>query len=229
MKSEPGTQKESFKSETHTEKKKKYVYPVRDWKEYLGESFLIVFSVLLALALTEYINKMHDRENTKSIMISIVDELNRNKVAISEMQKYNLFVLARIDSVLTDKKKQKKFISKGEIHLDMIAPEGVLYRYLEDEAWTVAKSNNIMSRIDIEAITLLTRVYGDQDRINKMEGEVAKIILDRQSRETERIRTTLILIRDNYHAWAVDRIPGLLAEIDAAILKIDKSVKAFSK
>lgn len=47
-------------------KGKIYVYPIRDWKEYLGESVLIIFSVLLALFVTEYISKLHERENTRN-------------------------------------------------------------------------------------------------------------------------------------------------------------------
>jgi hypothetical protein len=31
----------------HSQKSKPEVYVLRDWKEYLGESFLIMFSVLL--------------------------------------------------------------------------------------------------------------------------------------------------------------------------------------
>src|SRR5664279_5167048 len=81
-------------------RKKKYVYPIRDWKEYIGESFLIVFSVLLALFLTEHINKLHDRENTKNLLKSIAAELNHNKKALLEMQDYNLIVFSKIDSVL---------------------------------------------------------------------------------------------------------------------------------
>ena len=45
---------------SNSENIKNYVYPVRDWKEYLGESLLIVFSVLLALSVTEYISKLHE-------------------------------------------------------------------------------------------------------------------------------------------------------------------------
>jgi hypothetical protein len=35
------------------------------------------------------------------------------------------------------------------------------------------------------------------------------------------VRSTLILIRDNYLGWAVDRIPGLITQIDDVISKIE--------
>ena len=74
-------------------KEKLHVYSERNWKEYLGESALIVFSVVLALFLTEYINKQHEKETTKNIIQSVVSELKSNKKFVLEMQQYNLQVL----------------------------------------------------------------------------------------------------------------------------------------
>ncbi len=50
----------------HSHKSKPEVYVLRDWKEYLGESFLIMFSVLLALFLTEYIPIWPKRNKLKN-------------------------------------------------------------------------------------------------------------------------------------------------------------------
>jgi hypothetical protein len=136
------------------------------------------------------------------------------------MQVYNLQVLSRIDSALTDKKFQREIVSNDEFHLKMIAPDGILFRYLDDISWTVAKNNDIMTRLDIETLSILTKVYGDQERIGKMEDEVAKVLFDRNSRDSKQVHSTLILLRDNYLGWAVDRIPGLVTQIDFVISKI---------
>jgi len=202
-------------------KNKTYVYPIRNWKEYMGESVMIIFSVLLALFVTEFINKLHERENTRSLLNNIIVELNHNKKAIQEMQVYNLQVLKKIDSALLNKDLKAQLVSNDEFHLKVIAPQGVLYRYLDNEAWTVAKNNNIMSKIDIESVSILTKIYEDQDRIGKVEDEVAGIIFDRASRDPKQVHQTLILIRDIYHGWAVDRMPDLLSKIDKAVSKIE--------
>lgn len=214
-------QKNELLNHDSSRKNKNYVYPIRDWKEYLGESFLIIFSVLLALLLTEYISKLHEKENTRTLLKNIVLELKHNKKVIQEMHGYNLEVLDKIDSVLIYKKLQNELISNDEFHLNVIAPDGILYRSFDKEAWTVAINNNIMSKIDIESITLLTRLYEQQDEIVKVEDEAARIIFNRTSRDPKLVHQTLILIRDIYHGWAVDRIPGLLNRIDAAINKLE--------
>lgn len=205
---------------TATKKERTYVYSIRDWKEYLGESLLIIFSVLLALGVTEYINKQHEKEKTIELVKSISEELKHNKTAVLEIQEYDRKVLASIDTLLANKNQQDKFVSNGEMHLNMIAPAGILYRYPAKEAWTIAKNNDIMSKLDIETVSLLTLVYEDLDRINKVEEDAAKVILDRASRDSNQTHTTLVLIKDIYHGWAVDRIPGLLTEIDIVIKKI---------
>ena len=221
MKAENNKRKGKYTLDVSSKKDKTYVYPVRDWKEYLGESLLIIFSVLLALGVTEYINKFHERENTKSLLKNIVIELKNNKKAIQEMNEYNMQVLGKIDSALGSRDLQHKLVSNDEFHLKQIAPLGVLYRYQENDAWTVAKNNDIMSKINIESISILSRVYEEQDRISKVEEEVARVLFNRSSRDPRQVHKTLILIRDIYHAWAVDRVPGLLSTIDAAIVKID--------
>jgi hypothetical protein len=201
---------------------KSFVYTIRDWKEYLGESLLIIFSVLLVVILTEYINKFREKGNTKILLKNIATELNHNKKAILEMNQYNLMVLDKIDSALINKKLQDDLVSNDEFHLNVIAPQGVLYRYLDNDAWTIAKSNNVMSKVDGETIAMLTKVYDNQERIMKVEDEVAKVILDRASRDPKQLHINLILIRDIYHGWAVDRTYGLLKKIDNAIKKVDK-------
>jgi hypothetical protein len=200
---------------------KQQVYTIRDWKEYLGESLLIIFSVLLALLVTEYLNNLHEKDNTRNILKSIVAELNHNKTAIREMKQYNLQVLNRIDSALVNKKLQSELVLDDEFDIKKIAPEGVLYRYLDNAAWTIAKASNITSKVDVETVAMLTRLYIDQDKMMKVEEEVAKVFFDRSSRDPKQVRATLILIRDIYHAWAVDRTDGLLLQADNAIKKVD--------
>lgn len=46
------------------------VVTVRNWKEYLGESLLIIFSVVLALILTEIFNKIHDDSQNRQVLTS---------------------------------------------------------------------------------------------------------------------------------------------------------------
>jgi len=193
------------------------VVVIRDWKEYFGEAVLIIFSVLLALILTEVINAIHEKQLTKEYLQNIRNELIQNKTKEEEQYAYQLQVLKNIDSALNNPNFQQQIISDGEFRLKLIASSGILYRYLEDISWQVAKQHNIESKIDLQDLSALTNIYQEQNRIMKSEDEIARVVLDRESRNPANARITLKLIRDNYHGWAVDRAESLLKEYQKEI------------
>ena len=181
---------------------------------------LIIFSVVLALLLTELFNKIHENSRESEILKQLRQELINNKKAGEIQYSYQLQVLKKIDSALTHPLFAKQFIDSGVLHLSVIAPEGASREDLNDVAWQVARENNIISKLDQDTYTLLADIYDQQQRIAKVEDEVAKVLLSWESRKPENIRTALILTSDNYHAWAVDRTPSLLKKYQQAIDKL---------
>jgi len=205
-------------------KKTKEQHPIvvieRDWKEYLGECLLIVFSVVLALILTEVINNVNEKKKTAEILHQLKEELIDNKRLEEEQYHYHMQVLKKIDSALNNPAFANKFISNGEINLSMLAPEGVLRHDLNDVAWQVAKQSDILSKIDFETYSIITDCYNNQQRITNSEDKIGQVLLSWESRKPVNLRTTLVLMRDNYHAWDVDRAPGLLKRYQEAIDKL---------
>ena len=181
------------------------VITVRTWKEYVEESLLIVFSVVLALLLTTLFQKLHENKQTREVLHELREELITNK---------------KSEEILADPAIAQKFINNGALNLKIIAPEGVLCRDLNDVAWEVAKQNNIFAKLDLRTYSLLTNIYANQQRITKAEDEISKVLESWESRKPENLRTTLILIKDNYLGWAVDRAPGLLKRYQEAIEKL---------
>ncbi len=193
------------------------VITVRNWKEYLGESLLIIFSVALAIILTEVFARMHENRLTHDVLDQLRQELISNKESEEIQYQYHLQVLHNIDSALHDDVFRKKFIDSGRVHLTVIAPQGVMRKDLNDIAWQIAKQDNIFLKVKLETYSLLTDIYDNQQRIIKSEDEIGKVLLSFESRKPENAKTTLILIRDNYSAWAVDRAPVLLKKYEKAI------------
>ena len=155
----------------------KEVIARRNWKEYLGESLLIIFSVSLAIFLTEIFTQIHENRQTREVLHQLRIELTSNYEAEESQYQYHLQVMHNIDSALQNENFRKKFISKGRIHLSVIAPEGVLKNDLNDIAWQVAKQNNIFSKIDLKTYALLTDIYDNQQRITNTESVIGKILL----------------------------------------------------
>ena len=190
---------------------------VRNWKEYLGESLLIVFSVALAIILTEVFTKIHENQQTREVLHQLREEVIANKESEEIQYQYHLQVLKNIDSALHDDNFRKKIFDSSRIHLSLIAPDGVLRKDLNDAVWQVAKQNDIFSKINLETYGLLADIYNQQQRITKTEDEIGKLLLSFESRKPENAKKTLILMHDNYIAWAVERAPRLLEKYKKAI------------
>ena len=98
------------------------VITVRTWKEYVEESLLIVFSVVLALFLTELFRQLHENEQMREVMHELREELISNKKAEEIQLQYHLQVIKNIDSALADPAIAQQFINKGVLNLKIIAP-----------------------------------------------------------------------------------------------------------
>jgi hypothetical protein len=196
------------------------VVVVRTFKEYLGESLLIIFSVVLALILTETFNKIHEDHHTSEVLHQLRQELIDNKRLEGEQYQYHLQVLKNIDSALHKPALAKEFIDNGKLSLKGIAPEGVIRHDLNNVAWEIAKQNNVFSKIDLTTYSLLTDIYDNQQRITNSEEKIGAVLLSWESRKPENLRTTLILVRDNYLAWDIERAPKLLHLYQQAIQKL---------
>jgi|SRR6185312_5897324 len=206
----------------HPREARPHIYVLRDVKEYLGESALIVFSVLLALGLTEYFSNLHEQKNTRELLQNIKTELARNEQAAQDQYVYEKGILKMIDSALKTPSFQQKIITNDEFHLNYLAPLGVVNRDLSSVAWEVAKSNNITTKANFKLVSKLTDIYANQARIDKLEEKVATVLLSPESRKTNNIHLTLMLLRDNYLGWAYGRAPSLIKKYDEAIKMIDK-------
>lgn len=226
MEEQPKKQTPITKSEKPVIAKEKHtraeVITVRTWKEYLGESLLIIFSVLFALLLTEIFNTIHEKQHTREILNAVRTELIDNMRRAQEQYQYHLKVLKNIDSAIANPAFQNEFINNDVLHIEVLLPHGVTYRDLNDIAWQVAKQDNIFSKIDLAEYSLLTDIYDNQQRITKVEQEIGNLLLSRESRTATDNRITLILMHDDFHQWAVNRVPGLLIKYKKAIDALER-------
>ena len=194
----------------------------RGWKEYLGECLLIVFSVLLALVLTEYFNSLHEKKQAYGILHQLKEELIENKKGATEQYAYDLQVFKNIDSAKKDFAFAKKFLDSGNLHLNVLMPHGAIYKDLNEVAWQQAKQNDVFKYVDFYTYSLLTDIYNNQDRFLNLEPNIASLLLSYESRDSKNLQTTLTLIHDVLFVWIVQRTPRLIKQYQEAIDKLSK-------
>jgi hypothetical protein len=193
------------------------VLTVRNWKEYLGESLLIIFSVALALGLTEYFTSLHEKQQAREILHQLKEELKQNKEDAALQYEYHQQVFKLIDSAKNNPTFGKKFLDSGKIHLNVLMPQGALLRDLNDVAWQEAKQNNVFANIDFKTYSLLTDAYDNQARFLNLEPSIERVLISYEARKPENLQVTLTLIHDVLYAWIVERTPSLLKKYEAAI------------
>lgn len=192
----------------------------RDWKEYLGECLLIVFSVILALGLTEYFTSVRDKNKADEILNQLKQELISNKEDASEQYAYHLQVLKLIDSAKKNPAFAKQFLDSGNVHLNAIFPKGAVRHDMKDVAWQQAKDNDVFTRVDFDTYSLLSGIYSNQQRYLNLEPSLEKILFSYDSRKPENLQITLTLVHDALYGWVVERTPELLERYQKAIDKL---------
>ena len=196
-----------------TKEKFTEVVTIRTWKEYLGECLLIVFSVILALGLTEYFNNLHDKNKANEILRQLRLELISNKQDAQDQYNYHLQVFKLIDSAKANPAFAKKFLDSGKLHFSVIMPQGATLHDLKDEAWQLAKQNDVISKVDYDTYSLLAGTYSNQAKMLNLEPSLEKILISYDSRKTENLQTTLTLIHDALYGWVVQRTPCLIKKL----------------
>ena len=194
----------------------------RGWKDYLGECLLIVFSVLLALVLTEYFNSLHEKKQAHQILHQLREELIENRKSATEQYAYHLQVFKKIDSAKTNAVFAKRFLDSGEVHINVLMPHGAIYKDLNEVAWQQAKQNDVFKYLDFSTYSLLTDIYNNQERYLNFEPSLASLLINYQSRDAANLQTTLTLIRDVLYAWIVERTPRLINQYQKAINILNK-------
>ncbi len=198
------------------------VVTVRTWKEYLGECLLIVFSVALAIGLTEYLTGLHEKNKANEILHQLKEELIANKNDAQDQYNYHMQVFRLIDSAETNPVFARKFLDSGRVHLSVLMPLGAIRHDLKDVAWQQAKENDVFSAIDFSTYSLLVGLYSNQEKIHNLEPSLEKILISYDSRNPENIQVTLTLIHDALYGWVVERTPGLLKDYQEAINALSK-------
>lgn len=158
----------------------------------LFESMLIVFSILLALAVSEYSERNNRKERAEVALQNIHLEIGTNAAALRRTIPYHTAMLKRLDLSLADSVATLR--SRGVFEtLGEIAPQGLQPPSLSSTAWDMATMTDAVSRTDYAKVYELSRLY----QLQKMgvESTVPRL-------------GELIFSRETFHAEA-DPLPTL--------------------
>lgn len=166
--------------------------------EYLIQAVLILFSVVLALILNEYINNLKTKKELNLILQNIEEEISANKDIVEELIPYHEDVIKTIESALSDSIIMHGLKTPQGLNVVKIAPKGI-YKVLPNHtAWETAKMRDIISGIENETLQLLAKTYQQQESAFTPSQKIIEVISGREFLDTSKSKENLILIYQQF-------------------------------
>lgn len=169
-----------------------------NFKKYLGEGLLIVFSVLFAL----FINKTYEDAKTDKDKINAIEqikaELFENQKILNNWMADHNAILENLNILLERKMDSIQILAnnKGYLPMQMILNDrNLLDKPLSNSAWSSAQSTGIISEFDFIILLNFSETYELQQLIMNTSIEKIAERLFLKSNDIEHIKDLLIELR----------------------------------
>jgi hypothetical protein len=131
-----------------------------DFRHLLIESILIVFTVLLALALSEWRAGIKENKTRASVLNNIILEVKKNKNDLESKMDYHLEMSKKLGLYLnSDSLWSSLNYNSGIEAMMQIMDKGLQNPDLQSGAWRSAELSGIVNSFDYETIYILSNVY----------------------------------------------------------------------
>lgn len=184
-------------------------------KKYVGEGFLIVFSVLFALFINKSFESYQTYNKKEVAKASILKELYRNEAILKNWKERHVDIRNRITEVIEGKNDSIKIELQKSDYLNLgilTNNESLIDAILTKTAWESAKTTGIIAEFNYETIQKLTHVYAMQEVLT--EKTVAKILdyyFDTEAHDMQQIDKTLIQFQLRF--WELTGQEELMASL----------------
>ena len=135
-----------------------------DFKHLLIEAILIVFTVLLALALSEWRSSIKEESTKESVLANIVREIKANKEDLESKMGYHQEMSQRLGQyVESDSLWSTLKYNSGIEAMIQIMDKGLQNPNLQSGAWRSAELSGIVNTFDFETLYVLSTLYQVQN------------------------------------------------------------------
>ena len=172
-------------------------------RDYLLEGFLIVFSVLFALFIENYVENLKTQKQKKLALERIRMEVERNSQILSDWISLHQKISNRIGkSTSGESDSLRNALLKYTSFNFGVLTDGkqVVNTILTNTAWETAKSTGIIAEFDFESIENLTQVYSLQNTVtNTTLQSIIQLYFDEGSHDMKRLDITLKQLDIRFH------------------------------
>lgn len=166
----------------------------KDYRQFLLEAVLIIFSVLLALFLNEYRTRIKEDQARQHAEENLVQEINRNREIMVEYIPYHQQLLDTIRAVIRSDSLIRAINTPFGPDLSSLAPRGLMQEFPNNAAWETIKTQNLVTGVNYDLIYSLTDVYHQQERTIQILDGIVSLVLSREALNADAAKETLLLL-----------------------------------
>ena len=171
-----------------------------NYKEILLESVLIMFSVLFALVLSEYINSVKDEEQKEIALQNIKNEIIENKKIVESWMPIHEEIYDRLNEFINNDKIQKQAIQNNVVNTNIIIKNTIVKKIISDVAWITLQNSKIMGDIEFEKTIKIAELYNlEVYGVKKTLNQIIDILRSRETLDSKKLKSTLLLLRSAFH------------------------------
>jgi hypothetical protein len=156
-----------------------------DWlPRVLFESFLIVISIMVALALDEWREDRQDAETVRQALLNFNSEIEQNKARIDDAAPFNrgLYNVLRNRYAEDDIATVDEFVNMAESYTPVV---------LQATAWETALATGSLAKMDYHLVSALSLTYNLQNRYQLATGSGMDALMNPQNLTPEQINLAI--------------------------------------
>ncbi|MEM1219209.1 MAG: hypothetical protein AAGH79_09865 [Bacteroidota bacterium] len=133
-------------------------------KAYFIQIFLIVFSVVLGLFLSEQIQQNNAKKESMQLLELIKSEVQENLQMMEQVVPYHQWIYNYLDSVRQEEAFVAGFMEDKSYFAEQLFTKGsFLYRLPAQDAWDIAKSHPRIAYVPYDKLLILSKIYNQQE------------------------------------------------------------------
>lgn len=187
----------------------------------LQQLIMIVFSVVLGIMLSEYIEERKNEKEAELLMDKIKIEVLDNKILLEFYTPYHQEIVQSIDSLIYEDDFIKSFTKDVSALFENALTKGnLMTRTPAEDAWDIAKSHPLVVHFEYEELLMLSRIYNQQKRTYESVPKIIDLLLSSDFNEEEKAVNNLKAFKNLLREIA-SREEALLNYIYEAENKLD--------
>ena len=162
----------------------------------LTQIFLIVFSVVLGLYLSERIEEAKNNKEASKLLSRIKSEIKENRELVAHWAPYHKQIAIKLNNLTEDEKFIQGFIKDESVLFQKILDRGTFMSTMPTrDAWDIAKSHPLVVNIDYDELIIISRVYNQQKVTFDAATEISKVFLSPDFNSSEKAKVNLKILK----------------------------------